>query len=115
MTASTGASASTPAPLANQAAQQHLDAIAAECSGDFGFYARDLRTGRTIARRADESFPTASLIKVAILVELDREGFPSVRLHHKIDFSALWHDARHLGEATSAGLGACPGSTPWTS
>ena len=149
-----------------------LDAIAAACSGDFGFYARDLRTGRTIARRADESFPTASLIKVGILVELERqvddgvlsmtqtlalrdedkvggssllrhmttgiqlpisdwaflmmqvsdntatnvlidlvgiervnatmerEGFPSIRLNHKIDFMALWKDSRHLGEGS---------------
>jgi len=47
--------------------------FAAECSGDFGFYARNLHSGRTIARRAGEAFPTASLIKVAVLVELERQ------------------------------------------
>jgi beta-lactamase class A len=155
-----------------QSTERRLDEIAAACTGDFGFYARDLRTGRTIARRADTSFPTASLIKAAIMVELERqvgegglemgqelelraqdkvggssllrgmsagirlplrdwaflmmqvsdntatnvlidlvglervnatmraEGFPSIRLNHKIDFSALWTDARHLGEGS---------------
>jgi beta-lactamase class A len=171
-TSSPSGSGVAPAVPADDEAQRRLDAIAAACSGDLGFYARDLRTGRAIARRADEAFPTASLIKVAVLVELerqaaegtismaqplelrdedkvggssllrhmsagirlplrdwaflmmqvsdntatnalvdlagiervnatmDREGFPAIRLHHKIDFSALWHDARHLGEGS---------------
>lgn len=164
-----------PVALSDLDVEQRLDAIAAECSGPFGFYARDLRTGhagRTIGRLAEESFPTASLIKVAILVELERqaaigtvsmnqpvelrdedkvggssllrhmsagiqlpvrdwaflmmqvsdntatnvlidlvglertnatmehEGFPSIRLNHKIDFAALWTDVRHLGEGS---------------
>lgn len=158
--------------LSDQDVEQRLEQIASECSGTLGCYARDLRSGRTIGRREDESFPTASLIKVAVLVELerqaieggvsmtqplelrdedkvggssllrhmsagirlpvrdwaflmmqvsdntatnvlidlvglervnatmDREGFPSVRLNRKIDFDALWHDARHLGEGS---------------
>jgi len=28
---------------------------------------------------------------------MDGEGFPAVRLHHKIDFDHLWHDPGHLG------------------
>jgi beta-lactamase class A len=155
-----------------QPTERRLDEIAAACTGDFGFYARDLRTGRAIARRAHTSFPTASLIKAAIMVELERqvgegrlemgqeielraedkvggssllrgmsagirlplrdwaflmmqvsdntatnvlidlvglervnatmlaEGFPTIRLNHKIDFSALWTDSRHLGEGS---------------
>lgn len=168
----TGRSGVAPAPLSDQDVEQRLEEIATECSGTLGFYARDLRSGRAIGRREDESFATASLIKVAVLVELerqaiegglsmtqpielrdadkvggssllrhmsagirmpardwaflmmqvsdntatnvlidlvglervnatmDREGFPSVRLNHKIDFAALWHDARHLGEGS---------------
>ena len=38
--------------------------------GDVGIYVRHLPTGRTAAIRADELFPTASLIKVPILVAL---------------------------------------------
>jgi beta-lactamase class A len=169
MTSQTG---TPPTAITDDAAQQRLDAIAAECSGDFGFYARDLHSGWTICRRADESFATASLIKVAILVELERqvqqgtlsmsqelalrdedkiggssllrhmttgirlpvrdwaflmmqvsdntatnvlidltridnvnatmerEGFPSIKLNHKIDFAELWTDAKHLGEGS---------------
>jgi beta-lactamase class A len=50
-----------------------LAAIARDSTGRFGFYARDLRSGRVIAYEADTSFPTASLIKVATLVELERQ------------------------------------------
>jgi beta-lactamase class A len=149
-----------------------LEAIAGACSGTVGFYARDLRTGRTIARAADTVLPTASMVKVAILLELERqalagalsldqehalreedriggssllrhmsagirlplrdwaflmmqvsdntatnvlidlvgleqvnatmarEGFGAIRLHHKIDFDHLWHDAGHFGVGT---------------
>ncbi len=36
--------------------------------GDVGVYVRNLRTGQTAAIRADELFPTASMIKVPILL-----------------------------------------------
>jgi beta-lactamase class A len=149
-----------------------LDEIARGCSGDWGFFAQDLRSGRTVERAPDSTFPTASLIKVAILVELERrvlagdlsmdqivelrdsdrvggssllrhfstgirlalrdwaflmmqvsdntatnvlidlagleaindtmrrEGFPAIRLNHKIDFEHLWADPSHLGVGT---------------
>jgi beta-lactamase class A len=149
-----------------------LEEIARGCSGDWGFFAQDLRSGRTVERAPDTTFPTASLIKVAILVELerqalagdlsmdqtvelrdsdrvggssllrhfsagirlplrdwaflmmqvsdntatnvlidlagleainatmDREGFPAIRLNHKIDFEHLWADPAHLGVGT---------------
>jgi len=38
--------------------------------GVMGVYAIDLTTGNTIASNADETFPTASTIKIAILAEL---------------------------------------------
>ena len=38
--------------------------------GDMGLYARNLVTGETIAVNADERFPTASLIKVAVMAEV---------------------------------------------
>jgi len=48
-------------------------AIAAELAafhGDAGVYVQHLRTGAEVAIRADEAFPTASTIKVPILVAL---------------------------------------------
>ena len=165
-----------PGPVSAEAGgggiEERLAAVVRDCSGTCGFFARDLRSGRTIALAADTPFPTASLIKVAILVELERqvvagdlsmaqeielrdadrvggssllrhlsagirlplrdwaflmmqvsdntatnvlidlvgldrvnatmtrEGFPAIRLGHKIAFEHLWRDPAHLGVGT---------------
>jgi beta-lactamase class A len=47
-----------------------IEEIAAEIGGVVGVAARDLRRERAIDLRADERFPSASVIKIAILVEL---------------------------------------------
>jgi len=39
-------------------------------SGRAGFFARDLRSGKTLGYRARDTFPTASMIKLPVLVEL---------------------------------------------
>lgn len=53
-------------------AQLHrtLDSLAAAHAGVVGYTVLDLATGAQLSRRGDETFPTASLIKVAILVAL---------------------------------------------
>ena len=52
-------------------------------NGDIGIYVKNLRTGRTVAINADTVFPTASIVKVPILIavmdkinrkELDYDG-----------------------------------------
>lgn len=53
-----------------QALEARLDALSAGFSGAFALYAKNLGTGETIERRADETFPTASTIKVFVLLEL---------------------------------------------
>jgi beta-lactamase class A len=54
---------------ADTAALRHvLDSIAEAHHGVVGYSVIDLETGARISRRGDETFPTASLIKVAILV-----------------------------------------------
>jgi beta-lactamase class A len=45
-----------------------LDSIAGRHRGVVGYAVHNLDTGERLARRADETFPTASLIKVAVLV-----------------------------------------------
>jgi len=55
-----------------QALEAQLDALSAGFSGAFALYAKNLGTGETIERRADETFPTASTIKVFVLLELMR-------------------------------------------
>ncbi len=57
-----------PAPHADAALQRSVEAIAAGFDGVVGVYVRHLPTGRTASFQADERFPTASMIKVPILV-----------------------------------------------
>jgi beta-lactamase class A len=57
-----------PIVHADTAALRHvLDSIADAHHGTVGYSVIDLETGARINRRGDETFPTASLIKVAIL------------------------------------------------
>lgn len=48
--------------------QAKLEALTKSVRGDVGIYVRHLKSGRTAAIRADELFPTASMIKVPILL-----------------------------------------------
>ncbi|HEX6104943.1 MAG TPA: serine hydrolase [Gemmatimonadales bacterium] len=61
-----------PAPAAgahhDPELQRALETLAARVRGRVGIYVRHLRSGRTAALNADELFPTASMIKVPILV-----------------------------------------------
>jgi len=50
------------------ALRRKLDSIADAHHGIVGYSVIDLESGQRISRRGDETFPTASLIKVAILV-----------------------------------------------
>ncbi|WP_248508373.1 class A beta-lactamase [Streptomyces sp. D2-8] len=57
-----------------------------EHTARLGVYARNVRTGRTVAYRADERFPMASVFKTlaaaAVLRDLDRDGeFLARRVH----------------------------------
>ncbi len=58
---------SSPAAKVDPLLQERLQALAERFAGDAGFYVRNLRDGREAAWRADELFPTASMVKVAIL------------------------------------------------
>jgi beta-lactamase class A len=49
---------------------RRLDSLAAVHRGVVGYTVHNLDTGERLSRRGDEKFPTASLIKVAVLVTL---------------------------------------------
>jgi beta-lactamase class A len=51
---------------------QEMDNIAAQFDGRMGFYIEDLHSGAMHQYRAEERFPTASVCKVCVLVELFR-------------------------------------------
>ncbi|MEL6616357.1 MAG: serine hydrolase, partial [Bacteroidota bacterium] len=57
-----------PAEIPDADLQTAIDALARGFGGRVGVYARHLPTGRTVALAADSLFPTASIIKVPILV-----------------------------------------------
>ena len=53
--------------------EARIDAIDRGFDGALGVAIQDLGSGRTILRSADEVFPTASVIKIAVLAELFRQ------------------------------------------
>lgn len=60
---------------------------AAEFTGDFGMFARNLTTGETVGLNEDAVMPTASTIKVCVLCELYRqadEGLVDLQQRHVI-------------------------------
>lgn len=48
--------------------QQQLEALAAQFDGDVGIYVKHLQTGQEFTVNADSVFPSASIVKVPILV-----------------------------------------------
>jgi beta-lactamase class A len=58
------------APGPDGALQSRLEALVAPFAGTAGVYVRHIGDGRTAAIRADETFPTASMVKVPILIGL---------------------------------------------
>jgi beta-lactamase class A len=70
---SRGQVSSPPSPLAPARAdttrlRHTLDSLASAHHGVVGYSVRNIDTGESLALRGDETFPTASLIKVAVLV-----------------------------------------------
>src|SRR4051812_33201565 len=57
-----------PVTADTAALRRTLDSIADAHHGTVGYSVIDLETGARLSRRGDETFPTASLIKVGILV-----------------------------------------------
>ncbi|HKG95703.1 MAG TPA: serine hydrolase [Gemmatimonadaceae bacterium] len=66
------AAAPTPAPARTDtlSLRRVLDSIATAHRGVMGYAVRNLDTGEQLSLRGDETFPTASLIKVPVLVAL---------------------------------------------
>jgi beta-lactamase class A len=66
-----GRPAAVPPPTPagpDPALQARLEELVRGFRGDVGIYVRNLRTGQSAAIRADELFPTASMIKVPIML-----------------------------------------------
>ena len=59
-----------PAGKQDQKLQQKLTELTKNFKGDVGIYVRHLKTGRMAAIQADTLFPTASMVKVPIMIGL---------------------------------------------
>lgn len=66
----TNSSPAQPAMQEDSQLTQELADLVKAFKGDVGIYVRHLQTGRWSALRADEVFPTASMVKVPILLGL---------------------------------------------
>jgi beta-lactamase class A len=76
--------------------ERSLRELASRVRGDVGIYVRHLRTGRGAAIRADELFPTASMIKVPIMIGV-HDAVARGELHYTDTLT--WRDSlRYSGE-----------------
>jgi beta-lactamase class A len=97
-----GAATRPPAPKAgpDRALQRELDAAVQGFRGEVGVYVRNLRTGRTASVMPDSLFPTASMIKLPILVatyDAAARGAHDLRAPHLFRDSLRYDDGDMLG------------------
>ena len=52
----------------NKKLQQQIEAVVKNYEGEIGLYVKSLKTGKVVAINADTIFPTASIVKVPILI-----------------------------------------------
>jgi beta-lactamase class A len=86
--------AAAPAPQRAASLAARIEQKIRAFHGEMGIYAKDLSTGEIVSVNADQRFPTASLIKVAVMAEVFRQ----------IDAGKLAHDTTvTLKESDKAG------------
>ena len=87
-------------PHTDAALTRKLQAITAGFGGEVGIYVNNLRTGATVAIQADTVFPTASMIKVPLLVALyDQAERGALRL----DTALVFQDSMRYADYDLAG------------
>ncbi len=85
-----------PVVKTDVALERALQELVRRVRGDVGIYVRHLRTGRGVAIRADETFPTASMIKVPIMIGV-HDAVARGRLQYTD--TLMWRDSlRYSGE-----------------
>ena len=95
------APAQWPALKRDARLEAELAKLASGVDGDVGIYVRHLKTGRGAMIRADEVFPTASMIKVPILLTTFQRINDGVL---KYDSVLVWQDSLRYGDPDDMGL-----------
>jgi len=71
----------------NKKLQQGLETLTAGFKGDVGVYVKDLHTGKIASIKADSIFPTASMVKVPILIGImDKLNKGELKYHQELTY-----------------------------
>jgi len=71
----------------NKKLEQQLEIITAGFKGDVGIYVKDLHTGKMASINADSIFPTASMVKVPILIGImDKLNKGELKYHQELTY-----------------------------
>ncbi len=71
----------------NKKLQQQLETLTTGFRGNVGIYVKDLRTGKTATINADSIFPTASMVKVPILIGImDKINKGDLKYHQELTY-----------------------------
>jgi beta-lactamase class A len=71
----------------NKKLQQQVQDMTAGFKGDVGIYVKDLHTGKTVSINADSIFPTASMVKVPILIGImDKLNKGELKYHQELTY-----------------------------
>jgi beta-lactamase class A len=71
----------------NKKLQGALETLTTGFKGDVGIYVKDLHTGKTVSINADSIFPTASMVKVPILIGImDKLNKGELKYHQELTY-----------------------------
>ena len=71
----------------NKKLQQQLEILTTGFKGDVGIYVKDLHTGKLVSINADSIFPTASMVKVPILIGImDKLNKGELKYHQELTY-----------------------------
>ena len=71
----------------NKKLQQQLEILTTGFKGDVGIYVKDLHTGKFVSINADSIFPTASMVKVPILIGImDKLNKGELKYHQELTY-----------------------------
>jgi beta-lactamase class A len=80
--------------------QRKIESLSKDFHGELGVYVKDLRTGKTVAINADTIYPTASMVKIPILIGImDKINRDELSFHDEIMYrdSLLYEGVDLLG------------------
>jgi len=71
----------------NKKLQHSLETLTTGFKGDVGIYVKDLHSGKTVSINADSIFPTASMVKVPILIGImDKLNKGELKYHQELTY-----------------------------